>query len=273
MLFYFSKGLWFLLQPSSLIALMLTAGLLLRAPRFFRTSRALLWSGTLALAVFGLSPIGGVLILPLEERFSRPDPAASQTRIDGIIVLGGLEDSRVGSLRGVMALNEAGERLVEAVVLAERFPDAKLIFTGGSAELFNSKLPEALAVADYFKALGIARERLMLETKSRNTHENAAFTRAVVQPKPGERWLLVTSAYHMPRAIGCFRKAGFPVIAYPVDYRTSGWDEIMQPFSSIPEGLRRMDFVLKEYTGLVSYYLSGRTDALFPGPDTAGLRE
>lgn len=268
MFFALSKILLFLLQPSSLIAAMLAAGTLLVQSRFAHVARRLLFTGTALLVVLGLSPLGGALILPLEERFSRPMLTASD-HIDGIIVLGGGEDPRVGDLRGVLSVNEAGERMAETVALARKYPNAKVVFTGGSAELLSTKPPEAEAARKYFGELGLAPERLTIEAQSRNTFENAAFTRKILKPNDGERWLLVTSAYHMPRAIGCFRKAGFKVEAFPVDYRTAGLSEIYEPFSSIPEGLRRMDFVFKEYVGLVTYYLTGRSSELFPGPQSA----
>lgn len=269
MFFPLSKVFWFLAQPSTLIALMIAAGALLLPAAHARAGRRLIWSGLVLLVIFGLSPLGSLLILPLEERFPRPDLMAPETKIDGIVVLGGAEDQRVGDLRGVMSLNEAAERMVEAAVLAKRFPLAKLAFSGGSGEMLLQKPPEGQTAARFFTELGIAPERLIIEDRSRNTHENAVFTRDLVKPKSGERWLLVTSAFHMPRAVGCFRRAGFPVDPFPVDYRTAGPSEIFYPFPSIPEGLRRIDFVMKEYSGLLVYYLSGRTDALFPGPAAA----
>ena len=109
-------------------------------------------------------------------------------------------------------------------------------------------------------------ERLMFEDRSRNTSENALFSKEMAQPKPGERWLLVTSAYHMPRAIGIFRKAGFPVEAYPVDWRTRGPSDLWRPFDRLSEGLRRCDVVVREWAGLLAYWLTGRTSELFPAP-------
>jgi uncharacterized SAM-binding protein YcdF (DUF218 family) len=106
----------------------------------------------------------------------------------------------------------------------------------------------------------------MLENRSRNTAENAAFSKALVAPKPGERWLLVTSAMHMPRAIGAFREAGFPVEAYPVDYQTNGWQDLRNVFGSLSGGLGQLDGALHEWIGLIAYRLTGKSSALFPGP-------
>ncbi len=265
MYFVLSKILWFLFQPSSLIAMMIAGGLALQRTKLRAAGSRLMLAGIALLFVLGLSPIGGALILPLEERFPRPDLSGSED-IAGIIVLGGAEDARVGAARKTQSVNEGAERLSETVALARRFPQARIVFTGGSGTLITAKAPEADAARQFFEDLGVEPGRIMLESQSRNTHENARFIFDMLQPKVSETWLLVTSAFHMPRAVGTFRKAGFSVRAFPVDYRTSGLDEIYHPFSSIPDGLRRVDLVFKEYVGLVTYYLSGRSDALFPSP-------
>jgi uncharacterized SAM-binding protein YcdF (DUF218 family) len=117
-----------------------------------------------------------------------------------------------------------------------------------------------------FESFGIARERLTPEDKSHNTVENALFSKALADPKPGERWLLVTSAYHMPRAIGIFRRAGFAVDAYPVDWRTRGRVDLVMPFDSLTGGLRRTDTAVREWVGLAAYRITGQSSALFPAP-------
>jgi uncharacterized SAM-binding protein YcdF (DUF218 family) len=263
--FVLAKVLWFLLQPSTLMAAAVIAGAALYGTAWRRLARWLLWGGVAAMLVCGLSPLGDALIQPLEARFARPDPGAGRP-IAGIIVLGGAEDGRAVDAREIAGLNEAAERYTEAVALARRLPAARLVFTGGSAAMLRNEAPEADTAARLFEALGVARERITLESKSRDTHENALFTARLLDPKPGERWLLVTSAWHMPRAMGCFRKAGFAVEAWPVDYRAPRRLDVTHWNASIPEGLRRIDFATREYIGLVMYYLAGRTDALLPGP-------
>jgi len=181
-------------------------------------------------------------------------------------VLGGAEDARGADNRELMPLDEAGERLTEAVALARRLPQARVVFSGGSDSLLRTKEPEARAAGRLLVALGIDPARLTLEDKSRSTFENASFSKALVQPKAGERWLLITSAWHMPRAIGCFRKAGFAVEPWPVDYRAGPIFRPLKFYSSLPEGLRRLDFAVKEYVGLLVYRLTGRIGDLLPGP-------
>ena len=118
-----------------------------------------------------------------------------------------------------------------------------------------------------FASLGIAPERIIAEEQSRNTVENAVFSKLLAMPQPGERWLLVTSAHHMPRAMGVFRAADFPVEAYPVDWRTRGPIDLLRPFDSVGRGLERADTAMHEWIGLLIYWLTGRSAQLFPGPN------
>jgi uncharacterized SAM-binding protein YcdF (DUF218 family) len=140
------------------------------------------------------------------------------------------------------------------------------VFSGGSGALLGDIPPEAETARRVLEALGVERERLTLEAASRNTHENAIFSARLLKPQAGQRWLLVTSATHMPRAVGCFRKAGFDVVAWPVDYRTPPRLGIASFNNSLPQGLAGLDGIVREYLGLLVYYVTGRTDALVPGP-------
>lgn len=267
MLFLLSKVLGFVAQPSTLIWLLLVAGAM-------RAGRAEARCGGVRMIVFatavmlvaGVTPLSSWLMVPLEERFPRLELAQGTSDYAGIIVLGGGEDGRASADRHQLHINEAGERITEGAVLAKRLPNAKLIFSGGVAALLGEASGGANSVADFWKAMGIPAERIAVEDKSRNTHENALLTYDLIKPKPGERYVLVTSAAHMPRSMGIFRKAGFDVAAYPTDYRTAFPDDALSPFGSIPAGLKRLDEGTKEWAGLVSYWLLGRTSALFPAP-------
>jgi uncharacterized SAM-binding protein YcdF (DUF218 family) len=157
--------------------------------------------------------------------------------------------------------------MVAAAVLARQYPKARIVFSGGNANLLaDDSAKEADYALSALEELGVAKERLAAERLSRNTVENAEFVKAVANPKPGERWLLVTSAFHMPRSIGLFRKAGFSVEAYPVDWRASKLKAFS--FSSVGiNGLERMDVAMREWIGLTAYWVTGKTDQFLPGPD------
>jgi uncharacterized SAM-binding protein YcdF (DUF218 family) len=263
--FVLAKVLWFLLQPSTLMLGALIAGTALAFTSRKRLAKALLWGAIAALLICGLTPLGDVLIRPLEQRFPRADLDRGGP-ITGIVVLGGAEDNRAMDQAQAAALNEAAERYTEAVVLARRLPGARVVFSGGSGSLLRAEEPEAMAAGRLFVALGVPEDRITLESQSRDTCENAHLTARLLDPQPDQRWLLVTSAAHMPRAMACFRNAGFAVEAWPVDYRAPRRLDLTRWHGSIPEGLRRVDAVVREYAGLLVYYVAGRTDTLFPAP-------
>jgi uncharacterized SAM-binding protein YcdF (DUF218 family) len=267
MFFYLSKLGLLLLQPSSLCAAAIGAGLLMSAwPSKARTGRRIATGGLIALVVLGFSPVANLMLLPLEHRFPRPDLSAIGPRVAGLVILGGFEDTWVSGGRQELALTDAAERLTEAVRLAQRLPAAKVVFTGGAADLVTAEGAADL-VREYLIAFGVAAERIILERTSRTTDENARNTRDIVKPRPGDVWLLVTSAQHMPRAIGVFRGSGFDVVAWPVDYRTAGnGRDGLSGFRMISEGLRRADHAAKEWYGLFGYWVAGRSRDLFPAP-------
>jgi len=273
MFFYLAKVLWFLLQPSTLIALLIAYGSTLIWTGWARWGRRFVTFGAILLLVAGLSPLGNALILPLEDRFPRAnlDKPPAPT---GFIVLGGAEDRLVGQARKAPTLNEAGERIVETVMLARKFPEAKIAFSGGDAGIFYTFDSEAAGAARMLTDMGVAPNRLVLEASARDTYENAVYLKAELDRLgllgPGKRWVLITSAYHMPRAMASFHGAGFEVEPWPVDYRTRGRADLIRPFDKVSEGLRRVDVATREWVGLFAYWLAGRSDSLFPAPRVAG---
>ncbi|GAB4069918.1 YdcF family protein [Ancylobacter sonchi] len=263
--FYTAKLLWMLAVPSS--ALVFFAGLgLLVSLRHRRAGYWLTTLGILGLLICGLGPVGRALAVPLENRF--PIFVDDGRPITGVVVLGGSERPDVTAARGQPALTQAGERVMALADLSRRYPQARIVFSGGSGDFERPSLSEADVVRMVLPQLGVDPARVTFEAASRNTAENAALSRDLVRPAPGERWLLVTSALHMPRAIGCFEAAGFPVVAYPVDYRTEGTPQWTRLFARVSEGLEMTDAALREWIGLVAYRMTGRIGTLFPGPTT-----
>ncbi len=264
MFFFVSKILGFFALPSNVLIAIGILGVVLLSTRFTRLASWLVVTSLVLLAVVGLSPFGNVLMLPLEQRFPPWDPARGAP--DGIVVLGGAISPDVSAARGAVALDEAAERIIVTAELARRYPNARIVFSGGSNAMFFDGAIEAAFAVRQLEALGVSHDRLTAEEQSRNTIENAVFSRLLANPKPGERWLLVTSAYHMPRAMAAFRAAGFAVEAYPVDWRTRGPADVYRPFPSLAEGLRRTDTAVREWIGLLAYRLAGKTTELFPSP-------
>lgn len=266
MFFYLSKIGYFFVQPSNVLVALVVLGLfLLLSRRLRRWGLRGVWLGAAGLVICGFSPAANYLIVPLEDRFSRPEALGVY---DGVIILGGAVDTVVTGARGDLALTLSAERLTVAAWLARELPDAKIIHTGGQGVLISGQVSESEGASRLFQDFGIAPDRILLEDASRNTWENAVLTKQLVNPQPGQNWLLVTSAYHMPRSIGVFRTAGWTGITpYPVDFRTRGAIDRGLGFNGASKGLRRFDIGFREWVGMVVYWLSGRSNALFPGPE------
>jgi uncharacterized SAM-binding protein YcdF (DUF218 family) len=206
-LFIASKLGWALLQPSNVLLLLLILGSALLIAGRRSAGKWLVTGSTAALTIIGVLPAGAWLLLPLENRFPANPPLPSA--VDGIIVLGGGIDIEVSAVRDQLAMDEAAERLVMFVTLGRRYPQARLAFSGGSGELFGSETSEAAVVKQALRGLGLDPERVVFEDRSRNTFENARYSKHLLKPKPDECWLLITSAYHMPRAVGVFQGIGW----------------------------------------------------------------
>jgi uncharacterized SAM-binding protein YcdF (DUF218 family) len=255
MFFALSKLVGFFVQPSNVLIIVALFGVILTQTRFSRGGQRILIGSILMLAVCGFSPVGNWMLAPLEQRF--PPWHEEHGAPDGLIVLGGVISHGSSTARPYPGINDAAERITVVSKLARQFPKARLIYSGDG---------EANTAAELFETFGICRSRIEVERRSRNTIENAIFTKEIAQPKQGERWLVVTSAFHMPRAIGVFRQLGFPVEAYPVDWRTPAPEDDLIPFASLAEGLRQVDLAFHEWAGLIAYRVTGKTSALFPAP-------
>src|SRR5215469_9900994 len=205
--------------PTNFLIVLGIFGALLCATRWARLGRTLAITAIVLLAICAFSPLGSLLLYPLESRF--PPWNAADGAPAGIIVLGGPIDADLSVEHDTPVVRSAADRLIAGAALARKYPNARFVFTGGSPNLIDNDAREADYAGAIFESLGIPRSRLIMERRSRNTYENARFTADMVKPKPGERWLLVTSAFHMPRSVGLFRKAGFTVEPYPVDWRVT----------------------------------------------------
>ena len=265
MFFIVSKVGWYLVQPLVVLLLGQVLGIVLLLLRFPKSGLGLMTATTALFAVICLSPLGLVMMSLLENRFPKP---TLPERVSGIVVLGGSFDTIIARTRDEPELNDAADRVTGAVALARRYPEARLIFSGGAANILAEDITESAVAQRFFKEMGLPPERLEIEDQSRNTIENARFSRRIADPQLGETWLLVTSAYHMPRSVGCFRAEGFDVLAYPVDYSTPTGAEIYRPSTATIRNAEKVHFAIREYLGLLAYRVSGRIDRWLPGPSS-----
>jgi uncharacterized SAM-binding protein YcdF (DUF218 family) len=263
-MFVLSKIYLFVTNPGFWLMLLLAGGVALLWTRWQRAGRRILAAVALFIVAVTVVPVGAMMIAVLEERF--PPARELGGAVDGIVVLGGTVNQFVSAFWGQPALSDGAERLTETVALARRHPSARIVFTGGSGAVLDQETKETEVARLFFRQMGLDPKRIVFESESRNTYENAVYTRTLIEPASGERWLLVTSAAHMPRSMGAFRAAGWAVTPYPVDYQTMGFSGLRPGFDMIG-GLAGFASALREYMALAVYRALGRTKTLFPAPE------
>lgn len=267
MFYVVSKVFFAIARPVHFLFLVMLIGMGLQMTRWRRAGLWLVNGAVVVLILVAMSPAAYWVTTPLEMRFPRIDHVDQAP--DGIIILGGAGEPELqGGRPELVSLNDAAERLTEIPRLAKLYPDAKILFTGGPPGRHEDYLSEAKGARKLFTEWGISPDRIILEDKSLTTWENAVFSKELVKPQPGSHWLLVTSAFHMPRAVGVFRKVEWPgIIPYPTDYRApnpafgKGWKILAS------DNLELLELSVKEYFGLAGYWLGGRSSELYPGPE------
>jgi uncharacterized SAM-binding protein YcdF (DUF218 family) len=259
MLFVVSKVLQVIFDPGNLLLIVLAIGVWRLITTRRRKGMALIVLVLVAGTAAAIEPLAALPLRPLEGRF--PELRTLPDKVDGIILLGGAVDPERTAEYGQVALNRAAARVTETLRLAQRYPTARIVLSGGSGRLLHEPTTEAAATARLLTALGVAPSRLLIEDRSRTTHENAVFSKQIADPQPGQVWILVTSADHMPRAVGCFRRIGWSVVPDPVAFEATRRLHI-----SLAVGLWDVDEAVHEWLGLVAYRIAGWTDALLPGP-------
>ncbi|TCL71884.1 YdcF family protein [Rhizobium sp. BK251] len=261
-MFLISKLVWIFGQPLSLAFLFVLLAFLAGLFRYRATGVVFAGISSVILFLTLYTTIGSYLLQGLEERIARP--AGDPADVRCMIVLGGAFETEVTTARGGIEFNGAADRFVEALRLAEKFPQSRILVSGGDGSITGSYEGDAAASARFFAAFGIAPDRLVKETQSRTTFENAVNTEDLLASQGLSNCLLVTSAFHMPRSIGLFRKLGIEVTPWPTDYRTSGIVRLGLDFTQPQLNTQLMATAVREWMGLVGYYFAGRTSALYP---------
>lgn len=205
-----------------------------------------------------VSPVGRWMITTLENRFEAVDlEDIDRDSFDGFILLGSALYKQASASSDRYILAPTAGALFEAAALFRKFEDKRIIFTGTPLEAKHAE--------HIFSGMGIDKNRLIIESNSKNTKDNAKNSYALVNPDPSSRWLLITNAFHMPRSMGLFRKMGWNVKALPVNYLTTGkYDTLSCLLGLDRQNLAAYSVATKELAGLFNHYIEGASDALFP---------
>lgn len=252
-----TETLWALVQPSSLLMLVIAVALVATWLRWHALAASLLTLALAAVAVVVLLPVTEWVVGPLEAQVP---PAPLPAQADGILVLGGAVEWRIGADRGQLTLNDAAERVVAAAALAQRYPQARIVFTGVFGDAFAQDFRAQPTERSLFFGPHFANRDIRYLGAARSTYEDALVALRETPPAPGETWLLVTSAMHMPRALATFRTQGWTtLVPYPVDYRATSvatprldWD--------VAGTLADLDRAVREWGATEVYRRSGRIE-------------
>ncbi len=245
-------------DPSAVLVIAVLASAIAMIIRYRRLAMFTQGIAVAIVVLFGILPGGTMLALPLEKRFPANPPLPNA--IAGIIALGGTERLSQSEAWGQPTLSDPTP-IAALIALGRRYPEAKLVFSGGAAARDLPALTESKIVSDFLEELGAGGSRILYEDRSQNTFENAAFSRDLVRPRPEENWILITEAISMPRAVAVFRHAGWNVIAFPAGYLTNG--EATVGIHLLKE-LSLASMALHEWGGLIVYRLMGYTDGFLP---------
>ena len=260
--FFTSKIVWALITPGSLLVILGMFAWLSLVAGWQKISRLFLSLTALFLLLVGTLPLGEWLISPLENRFAAN--AALPMNPAGVIVLGGAVNPALSDTWGQTEIGDAAERLTAFIYLANLYPDTQLVFTGGSGSLTEQAYKEADYTRFLFEQLDIGDRAIIYESESRNTAENALHSMKLLNPQAAEEWILITSAFHMPRAVGVFCQAGWPVTPYPVDHY-SDKGELLRVDYRFSDNLRTLETAIHEWVSLLAYRITRQTDRLLPG--------
>ncbi len=259
--FLTSKIVWLLISPDSLLLILVLSSLIFLYIGKQKIAKSILTITSGLLVIIAFLPIGEWLLYPLESHF-QTNPALSKN-IDGIIVLSGSEDALLSKVWKQIEIGSTVERDLAFMNLSRQFPNAKLLFTGGTGSLNSQEYKAADVAKKLFAQQGVDVSRITFERESRNTYENVIYSKKIIKPVANEKWILITTSWHMPRSVGIFCKADWPVIPYPVDHQTNK-DNLFRVNFDLLVNLSTLKTAIKEWVGLFAYYLSGKTTSLLP---------
>ncbi|MBI2234846.1 MAG: YdcF family protein [Micavibrio aeruginosavorus] len=255
MFFPLSKIVWALLAPANLLFLLLLLAVLL-GMKWRSAGQVMLVAAFSFYVVLGVMPVGPDLLYSLERYSARPVPMPE--KVDGIIVLGGGVETRASVISGQPEFNDGAERILSGLTLARAYPNAILVFSGGSSKLIDNEHKESESITTLLENIGFPDDNIVYENESRNTYENIRNTKDMVMPQPGETWLMVTSAFHMQRSMAVAKKLGWDVLPYPVDYRSPGRYLLWPERFDLLDNMNQAGLALREVVGTLAYMNTGK---------------
>lgn len=269
MFFLLSKLFWVLIQPLNAFCILGGMGFLVRF-RWDLAGQRMMNAALIGILVTGLLPVGPLLLTYLETRY--PASIEMPEKIDGIVLLGGAFEAHTAKATGQISANDNIERAFCFVDLAKKHPEAKLVFSGGAGDLVHPDAMEADVAKRFFALAGLGDRTIVYEEKSRNTYENVLYSMEALDPKNTQNWVVTTSAYHMPRTMGIFKKFGWRITPYQCDMRTDGTYDVFRTLPNITGNFQSLNIAMKEIVGAAVYYVTDKSAFILP-PSSGKLSE
>ena len=256
MFFYLSKILWFFFNPFNLMLLLIFGGLLSHLFQKNILSKIFYSLSVIFFIISSVLPTGRFMLYSLEKNFHNQDTLPNE--VEGVLILSGAIEGVLSIEYNTIHLNGNVERLIASIELINRYPKAEIIFSGGPAYVFNKKIIQADLAKEFFSKLGIDTHKIIFESKSRNTYDNIFFSRIIADPQLGEKWIVITSAFHMKRTLNIADKLKWNLIPYAVDFKqtkTFSW----MPSINFLKNISIFQSAIHEWLGLIVYYLTGKS--------------
>ncbi|MEW5423142.1 YdcF family protein [Amorphus sp. 3PC139-8] len=252
-----SNLVFFFARPSNILVFLVFLGLVLLLLRVYRAGILAIAVASVGFVIVGFSPLATLALAPLERIYPKAIPPEAPPT--GILVFGGFVEDDISTSRDVPSVNESADRIIAVADLARRYPEAIVAISDGpQVAQMAARIAETFAVA---------KDRIRIEDQSTSTWENAVYLKRLLDPKPDETWLVVTSAWHMPRTVGILETAGWTgLVPWPVDYRTPVGEGLYDWTPSAADGLYNTNLAAREWLSLLAYWMTGKTPALLPGP-------
>jgi uncharacterized SAM-binding protein YcdF (DUF218 family) len=259
-MYFISKFIWHLLTPLNFLIILIIFGFFLKILNKRMLSKIFFSFSFFFFIIVGVFPLGNFLLFKLEQNYQTLSTIPND--IDGILILGGPSSNSLTRQHDQVSFNEAGERLTEAIKIIRNFSPNKIIFSGGSyGQTFENS--HAYVAKKFFSEIGIDVNNFYFEYQSRNTYENILFSKKIANPVKDEKWLIITSSFHMKRTIQVAEKLEWDLIPYPVDFRTGKYFSFKPSFVNFLENFNAYNLAAHEFVGLFSYYILGRTNKFY----------
>ena len=259
-MYFISKFIWYLLSPLNFFLFLIIFSFVFKLLNKKKLSKIFFLFSFFFFIIIGVFPLGSFLLFKLEQNYQTSSIIPND--IDGILILGGPSSSSLTRQHNQVSFNEAGERLTETIKIIRNFNPEKIIFTGGSYDqTFENS--HAYVAKKFFSELGIDVDKFFFEYQSRNTYENILFSKKIANPTKDEKWLIITSSFHMKRTMNVAEKLEWHLIPYPVDFRTGKYFSFKPSFVNLLENFNAYNLAAHEFIGLFSYYILGRTSKIY----------